>query len=193
MSDAALATPDEERVLVAQLKAGDRAAAARLYELYADKLYRQAILPRLPVRELAEDVLKDTFRLTLERIDQYQPQGRSIFFWMRRIAINRAIDIYRAHTKARRQEDPDRIDDTIDRTMSEPPPRPDRGLEIEDTRRLVELSLEKLNPRYAQALRLRLIEERSRQDCAEELGVTVGNFDVILHRACKAFRKHYPP
>ena len=193
MSDEALASPDEERVLVTALKQGDRAAAARLYELYGDKLYRQAILPRLPVRELAEDVLKDTFRLTLERIDQYQPQGRSIFFWMRRIAINRAIDVYRAHSKARRQEDPDRIHDTIDRTMSRPPDAPDRGLEIDDTRRMVDSSLELLNERYAQALRLRLIEERPRQECADYLGVTVGNFDVILHRACKAFRKNYPP
>jgi len=191
--DASLATPDEERVLVTGLKRGDRAAAARLYELYGDKLFRQAILPRLPVRELAEDVLKDTFRLTLERIGQYQPQGRSIFFWMRRIAINRAIDVYRAYTKARRQQDDDRIADTIDRTMSQPPPAPDRSVEVSDTKREVELSLSRLNERYARALRLRLIEERPRQECAEVLGVTVGNFDVILHRAAKAFRKHYPP
>jgi hypothetical protein len=25
------------------------------------------------------------------------------------------------------------------------------------------------------------------------MDVTVGNFDVILHRACKAFREVYPP
>ena len=40
---------------------------------------------------------------------------------------------------------------------------------------------------------LRLIEDRTREECAEEMGVTVGNFDVILHRATKAFRKVYPP
>ena len=62
-----------------------------------------------------------------------------------------------------------------------------------DTRRQVQASLSKMNSRYADALRLRLIEDRSREECAETMGVTVGNFDVILHRAAKAFRKVYPP
>jgi RNA polymerase sigma-70 factor (ECF subfamily) len=58
---------------------------------------------------------------------------------------------------------------------------------------MVELSLSRLNQRYAQALRMRLLEERSREECADALGVKVGNFDVIFHRATKAFRKGYPP
>ena len=73
------------------------------------------------------------------------------------------------------------------------PERPDRNIETEELKQLVEASLGNLNARYAQALRMRLIEERSREECAEALGVTVGNFDVILHRAAKAFRKVYPP
>jgi RNA polymerase sigma-70 factor (ECF subfamily) len=77
--------------------------------------------------------------------------------------------------------------------MSTPPPAPDRLPELEDTREQVELSLSRLNPRYALALRLRLLEDREREECAAILGVTVGNFDVILHRACKAFRQGYPP
>ena len=64
---------------------------------------------------------------------------------------------------------------------------------MEETAELVEEALELLNPRYAQALRLRLLEDRSRAECAEALGVKVNNFDVILHRATKAFRKVYPP
>jgi RNA polymerase sigma-70 factor (ECF subfamily) len=71
--------------------------------------------------------------------------------------------------------------------------RPDRALEVEDTRKMVDKSLANLNPRYALALRMRLLEERSREECAGVLDVTVGNFDVILHRASKAFRKVFPP
>ena len=61
------------------------------------------------------------------------------------------------------------------------------------TREMVETSLSRINQRYATALMLRLIEEHSREECAKVLGVTVSNFDVILHRACKAFRGEYPP
>ena len=184
---------EHESMVIARLKKGDRNAAGELYSWYGDVIYRKVILPRLPVTELAEDVLRDTFRIVLEKIDQYEPRGVSIFFWMRRIAINRAIDVYRAYKRKRKLRDLAPIEETIERTMSTPPPSPDRGPEIAETQTQVRESLGRLNPRYAQALRLRLLEDRDRDECAELMEVSVGNFDVILHRACKAFRKVYPP
>ncbi len=187
--DPSLPPLSEERVIIARLQRGDRAAAATLYQWFGDRLYRAVILPRLPVRELAEDVLKDTFRLVLERIGQYESQDRSIFYWLRRIAINRAIDVHRARQRAQSLEEiaePERF-------MSEPPPAPDHDKEIDDLRAQIAASLSKLNPRYADALRLRMLEDLDREECAKRMEVTVGNFDVILHRACKAFRSVYPP
>jgi len=180
-----------EITVVQRLKRGDRAALATLYQWYSDRLYRQVILPRLPVPELAEDVLKDTFRLAMERIEQYQPQGTSIFFWMRRIAINRAIDVHRARQRQRRLQEAVRAEPH--HTVGARPPAPDRAPEVAETRQSVQRALEKLNPRYALALKLRLLEDRDRDECARALTVTVGNFDVIFHRACKAFRKVYVP
>ena len=188
-----LMPPDQELKVIERLKDGDRNAAGELYSWYGEAIYRKVILPKLPVTELAEDVLRDTFRIVLERIDQYETRGVSIFFWMRRIAINRAIDVYRAYKRQRRLQQIAPIEETIERTMSPPPPRPDSAPEVAETRAQVDASLEKLSPRYAQALRLRLIEDRDRDECAELMEVSIGNFDVILHRACKAFRKVYPP
>jgi RNA polymerase sigma-70 factor (ECF subfamily) len=37
-------------------------------------------------------------------------------------------------------------------------------------------------------LRLRLLEDRSREECAAALEVKVGTLDVLLFRACKSFR-----
>lgn len=186
--------PNEERDVIERLKRGDRQAAALLYQWYGDRLYRQAILPRLPVRELAEDVLKDTFRQVLEKIEQYTPQeGRSIYNWMHRIAANRAIDVHRAHARKRQMEDRLVQQNAVDRTMSQPPIAPDRKPELLQLNDMVSRSLDMLNPRYAMALRLRLLEDRDREECARQMNVTVGNFDVILHRAAKAFRKVYPP
>lgn len=182
-----------EQAVVARLLEGDRAAAGQLYAWYGERLYRQAILPRLPVPELAEDVLKDTFRLALERIETYRASDRSIFFWLRRIAINRAMDVHRARQRQNRLSDEDRLDDTIDRTMSQPPPAPDRAPEVAETREQVEKALGLMNPRYAQALQLRLLDDLDREECAERMEVAIGNFDVIFHRACKAFRKVWPP
>lgn len=186
-------TLDQERDVVARLQRGDRSAAAELYRWYGLKLYRAVILPRLPNPELAEDVLKDTFRLAMERIHQFRLEDRSIWFWLRRIATNRAIDVHRARQRAQRFREQHDDLETADRTMGRPPPRPDRAPEVAETREMVDLSLSRMNSRYATALRLRLIEDRDREECAAILGVKMATFDVLLHRACKAFRKVYPP
>jgi RNA polymerase sigma-70 factor (ECF subfamily) len=182
---------EEERAVVARLKNGDRAAFAELYGWYGDRIFRQAILPRLPNRELAEDCLRDTFRTALEKITQYEVRDRSIFFWLRRIAIHKAIDTHRRHKRDQALVEAVKAQPEV--VAGSRPDRPDRNLEVEDTRREVGASLSRLNERYATALRMRLIEDKTRQECADALGVTVGNFDVILHRACKAFRNVYPP
>ena len=149
------------------------------------------ILPRLPRIDLAEDVLRDTFRLAAERIAQYEPHDVSIFFWLRRIALNRAMDVHRADGRDRRLRDAAMHDP--DRTVGAPPAPPDRATELGELRERVRASLGTLHPRYAEALTLRLLEDRDRDACATAMGVTVGNFDVILHRACKAFRQAWNP
>ena len=53
----------------------------------------------------------------------------------------------------------------------------------------VESLLSRIHPRYADAIRLRVLEERPRQEAALALGVAVGTFDVVLHRAMVALRK----
>ena len=52
-------------------------------------------------------------------------------------------------------------------------------------------TLSGLHPRYAEAIKLRLAEERPRTDCAVALGVSVETFDVLLFRAVRAFRKAF--
>lgn len=177
--------------MVEALQAGDRRAFATLYGWYGARIHRQAILPRLPDRTLAEDVLRDTFRTALEKIHTYRIRDRSIFFWLRRIAINKAMD---AHRRTRRDRDlAEAVKQEPAEALHQRRPSPERGLEQEDVKRLVELSLSRLNPRYATALRMRLLEEHSREECAQALDVKIGTFDVLFHRACKAFRKGYPP
>lgn len=188
--EAELAPIADERVVVDLLKRGDRQAAGALYAWYGDCLFREVILPRLPVRELAEDVLRDSFRIVLERINQYQPEeNKSIYFWIRRIAINRATDVYRAWQRSRRLEEAVEADAQVQGTAV----HPDDGVEQDERRAAIEKALTEINPRYAEALRMRLLDDLEREECAARMGVTVGNFDVILHRACAAFRKVYTP
>jgi len=181
---------EEERAVILRLQQGDRSAAAVLYGWYGVPVFRQVILPRLPNPDLANDCLAETFCTALQKIGSYRFQNVSIFFWLRRIAINKVVDVYRR--QGRNAELPETVSED-ENELVEAPAKPDRQLEVEDTKRMVETSLSRLNPRYSEVLRLRLIDEKSREECAEMLGVKVGTLDVLLHRATKAFRKVYPP
>ena len=190
-------TLDQEREMVLALQKGDRQAAAWLYETFSDVLFRKVILSRLPYIDQAEDVLCETFRIALEKISTYTLIDRSIFFWLRRIAINLIVDTYRKQVRKRELAERILARDAVDMVMGSKSTTADDVLvkveEEEDTKDMVHKALEKLNPRYAKALRMRLLEDQSREACAEEFGITVGNFDVLFHRASKAFRDNYPP
>lgn len=183
----------EEQKVIALAQGGDRTAATQIYNWYGTKIYRQIILSRLPDVDRAEEVLWDTFRIVFEKIQQFKSSDRSIFFWIRRIAINLVIECYRKQVKQSKIAEAILAKDALDSVMSAPEPSPEQGLHNRDARALIEKSLEKINPRYAKALRLRLLDDCSREECAKEFNISVGNFDVLFHRACKAFRDNYPP
>ena len=187
----------EERAMVEALQRGERQAAALLYETFSGVLFRKVILSRLPYVDQAEDVLCETFRIALEKIDTYTVVDRSIFFWLRRIAINLVIDTYRKQVRKRELAERILARDAVGMVVGTDSQTAEDSLidseHIEDTKDMVHRALEKLNPRYAMALKLRLLEDRSREECALELEVSVSTFDVLFHRACKAFRDNYPP
>lgn len=186
-----LVSLDEERIVILRLQKGDRTAAAQVYAWYGDLIYRQVILARLPNPDLANDCLAETFCTALGRIGTYEQRNLSIFFWLRRIAINKVIDVYRR--QGRTLELPESLSDDDADGVVEPLAPPDTRIDADDTRKMVATSLSRLNPRYSDVLRLRLLEDKSREECAETLGVKIGTLDVLLHRAAKAFRQVYPP
>ncbi len=51
--------------------------------------------------------------------------------------------------------------------------------------------LQALRPRYRRVIVLRIVQRRARAEAAAEMGVSVGTLDVLLCRACKAFRRIY--
>lgn len=188
---------EKEREMVLALQQGDRRAAAQLYETFSGVLFRKVILSRLPYVDQAEDVLCETFRIALEKIGSFELHNRSIFFWLRRIAINLVIDTYRKQVRKRELAERILARDAVGMVIGSTSETAEESLENaeegEETKELVHRALNNLHPRYAKALRMRLLEERTREECATELGISVGNFDVLFHRACKSFRDNYPP
>lgn len=178
-----------EKRAIERAQGGELSALDPILAQHAEALFA-CILGRVGERAQAEDLLKDTFLTALERIRSFTWQDRSIYHWLRQIALNKTLDHHRAASRRKRlcQSLRSELGDTVE-------PVAQAALSAEQERRIAEqritATLSGLHPRYAETIRLRLCEERPRAECAAQLGVSVETFDVLLFRAVRAFRKAY--
>ena len=182
----------EEQRLVEEAQHGNLDAMRPILERYASPLYGTVILPRLGDAVSAEDVLRDTLATAVEKIRRFTWQGKSIYPWLRQIAINKVYDVHRQSKRSRRLADAMVHEIAVE---SDPTSHADAQLIADQERRAhrgkIDETLQQLQERYRLAIELRLVQELSREDCANRLGVTIGTFDVLLFRAVRAFRKHF--
>jgi RNA polymerase sigma-70 factor (ECF subfamily) len=183
-------TEDDERGLVRRAQDGDMPAFRELYERYAASVHRYAIVPLVHDRVLAEDLLADTFVRALENIGRFRWQGKGFLPWLIRIAKNLCLD----HLRKSGRIGPwpvgfeHLLPDVADVGGESAVAHRETGALMRDR---IEACLEEINPRYRKVLQLRLVEGLARDRAASEMEVSIGTLDVLLFRACKAFRKVY--
>ncbi|WP_235879659.1 RNA polymerase sigma factor [Polyangium aurulentum] len=183
---------DAERELCERAQSGDRVALGQILRKYGPILYRAVLLPRLGRDALAQDALAETYARVVERFHQFQWQNAGVYPWLRVVALRIALDILRARKRETLYE-PDDLQREIDASESDLSATGEAELsekrDLAEARARVEAALRAINPRYAEAIRLRVLEERPREEVAAALGVTVSTFDVVLHRALTALKK----
>ena len=183
---------EQEHRLVEDAQQGNLDAMRPILERYAAPLYGTVILPRLGDAASAEEVLRDTLATAVEKIRRFTWQGKSIYPWLRQIAINKVYDVHRQAKRSRRLADAMVHEVAVE---SDPASHADAQLIADQERRAhrerIDQALGQLQDRYRVAIELRLIQELSREDCAQRLGVAIGTFDVLLFRAVRAFRKQF--
>jgi RNA polymerase sigma-70 factor (ECF subfamily) len=181
---------DVERELCARAKSGDRRALGELLRTHGPRLYRTVLLPRLGHRAAAEEALATTYAKVVERFHQFEWQDVGVYPWLRVLAFRVAIDQLRKN-KRERLFDVEDLERTVEASRIEQHQSVDEleRQDLEQSRQRVQDLLGKLNERYADAIRLRVLEGQSRESCASHLGVTVSTFDVVLHRALVSLKK----
>jgi RNA polymerase sigma-70 factor (ECF subfamily) len=179
-----------ERARLTDFRRGDKSAFALIYEAYAGLLYARVLLPALRQPALAEDALADTFERAHAGLGSVAITDRSVFFWLARIAKNRALDMLRRKQTERRAGDA--LEAHKESTLL-PEPDPESALSLRDeterNAQRIDAALAGINPRYKRAIELRILQEQPREICAQLLEVTVPTFDVLLLRALRAMRQ----
>src|SRR5512146_526662 len=87
--------PADDAALVREVAAGSQSALGDLYDRYVDAVYAAA--NRLTAdRQIAEEVVQETFLALWNRAELFDPAIGSLAAWLRTIARNRTVDRLRA-------------------------------------------------------------------------------------------------
>ncbi|MBC8057365.1 MAG: sigma-70 family RNA polymerase sigma factor [Rhizobiales bacterium] len=135
---------------------------------------------------MAEDAVHDVFEAVLS--------GRAVFAgrsalrsWLTAVLKNKIVDSVRRNAGTDSLEDAfgHDADGVSSFDIECPQPRPDQIAEQQQLLALVLHRIEALPPGLRDAMRLRVLEERSTEDVCSALGISEENLFVRIHRARK--------
>lgn len=181
---------DDDARLLDGLRRGDGESARLLYDRTRGFLLDAVIRPRVGAAE-AEDVLSETWVRAVQRVRDFEWRGIGLLHWLSAIARRTALERLR---RGRREV---AVPDLAELLGDVPDGAASAEAEMIGAERLKQMrervvgTLAALPPRHADALRLRFLEGRERGACAESLGVSLGAFDVLLHRASRGFARRW--
>ncbi len=181
---------DDDARLLEGMRRGDGESARVLYDRTRGFLLDAVIRPRVGAAE-AEEVLSETWLRAVQRLRDFEWRGIGLLHWLAAIARRTALE--RLRRRPREVPVPDLaglLGDVPDGAASAEAEMI-AAEQLRRTRERVCETLAALPPRHAEALRLRLLEGRERAACAESLGVTIGAFDVLMHRAARGFARRF--
>jgi RNA polymerase sigma-70 factor, ECF subfamily len=171
---------EEERELIARLKAFDDSAIRQVYRLYSDGVFRYALY-QLADRAAAEDVAAEVFLRMLNTIERYEYRGVPLQAYLYRIARNLIVDHQRRKGRfTTLGEAP------VNKTMSANPALlAEQQLNWQDLRQ----AMETLTDEQRQVVLLKFVEGMDNKQVADVIGKNEGSVKSLQHRALVALRR----
>ena len=164
----------DESALIAAAKSGNAQAFEALIARHRQRILAIA-LRRARVRQDAEDIMQQTFQKAFLHLHQFE--GRSSFStWLTRVAINEAQMLHRKSGNTREVS----IDDLNEHAETVTPleiqdsaPDPEAAYSKREWRRILSFALNELPRRTRRAIQLRDLDERSTEETARILGISI--------------------
>jgi RNA polymerase sigma-70 factor, ECF subfamily len=190
---------DDDRRIIAGLRAGDEAVFAEMVDKYHGSLVRVA-MRYVPSRAVAEEVVQDTWIGVIEGIDRFEGRS-SVKTWLYRILI------YRARARGERERRTVPMSALVDDDASPavpterfrgsdalwaghwatPPRRWDGDAEDRvlagEAKAVIDAALARLPAKQRDVMVLRDLSDFSSAEVCDLLDVTEANERVLLHRA----------
>ena len=170
----------EIEAIVDRAVGGDTEAFGKLYDLYADRIYRH-IYYRTSNVDDARDLTQEVFTKVWQVLPKYKRMKTPFLGWLFTISHNRVIDYYR--TKKNHAY----LNNEID--MGDQVSSPENLLEAEFTQQEVRKAILQLPEDQQQVILMSFIEGFEYGEIAAVLNKTEGNIRVIMHRGLKKMRE----
>ncbi|MFC8717623.1 ECF subfamily RNA polymerase sigma factor, BldN family [Kitasatospora sp. NPDC057198] len=172
--------------LVERAQNGESEAFGRLYDRYADTVYRY-IYYRVGSRATAEDLTSETFLRALRRIGTFTWQGRDFGAWLVTIARNLVAD----HFKSSRFRLEVTTGEMLDSNECERSPE-ESVLESLSNAALLD-AVRRLNPQQQECVTLRFLQGLSVAETARIMGKNEGAIKTLQYRAVRTLARLLPP
>jgi RNA polymerase sigma-70 factor, ECF subfamily len=168
-------SPSREALLQACAR-GDRAALHSLYQVTAPQLFGLA-LGILRSRELAEDIVQDSFVLVWRQAHSFDPSRGAAMAWLARIVRNQCLDLLRR----RGREAP--LDDTFMQSWEDPAPSPADVTALSRDAQRLRNCLDELDEGPRRSLMLAYYEGMTFEQVASRLGAPLGTVKSWIRRS----------
>jgi RNA polymerase sigma factor (sigma-70 family) len=135
------------------------------------------------VKELsvAEDVVQEAFMKLHAQFEEVREPRR----WLYRTVHNLALNYQRRAGKTVSLNQPDEEGTSAGNDLADPQPLPDEKIAHWEGIGLVRLSLETLDDRSRELIRLKFHEDLSYKEISAQMGLTVSHVGYLLHHALK--------
>jgi len=164
----------------------DAAAFRSLYDATSSKLFGFA-LRILIKRELAEDVLQESFVSIWNNAAGYQSSLSAPLTWMTTIVRHKAFDLLR-RTDHAVEIDADTFDKEVMDALESRDPTPIEALQLTDDAKDLARCLARLEGLHRQAIALAYYHDLSHREIAEQMQLPMGTVKTWIRRGLECLR-----
>jgi len=184
----------EDRKLVKRLLAGDEHVFNQFFDENFGRLYR-FVLPRVSHDpEATQEIVQAALSRALKKISTYRGES-ALFTWLCVITRNEMVDWIRRNARYREHivltEDYPEIQAAVDSFLAPASDDPRRHYQKYEASRLIQVALDKLPPKYGDALEWKYIEGYSVKEIAIKMDLSPEAAQSLLARAKRAFQEMY--
>jgi RNA polymerase sigma factor (sigma-70 family) len=165
----------------------DTDAFRSLYDLTSPKLFGFALRILLSKRELAEDVLQESFVSIWNNAASYQASLAAPMTWMTTIVRNKAFDLLRRVDNTV-EIDSDTFDKDVMDALESADPTPIEALQLTQDSKALARCFARLEGLHRQAIALAFYHDLSHSEVAQQMKLPIGTVKTWVRRGLERLR-----